>query len=241
MEKHEAGTARVVPIILHPCDWQSAPFGKLKALPHDGRPVSTFAIHHEALLQIATAIREAAAAPASSAASRQRDVSAPAVSQRRDRAERPRGTRSPVRIAKTFTQKDRDDFLEATFEFIATYFEESLSALERDHAEVETRFRRIDANAFTATVYMRGSVAAACKVRYSIDRGFAHGIAYSSDPGSDSSYNELLSLTDDRHSISLKPLGMAAYETGLDADRPMAEEEGAEYYWRLFIRALERA
>ena len=27
MERHEAGEARVIPIILRPCDWQRAPFG----------------------------------------------------------------------------------------------------------------------------------------------------------------------------------------------------------------------
>src|SRR5262249_20734840 len=32
MERHEAGTARVIPIILRPVDWHSAPFGKLQAL-----------------------------------------------------------------------------------------------------------------------------------------------------------------------------------------------------------------
>lgn len=241
MEKHEAGTARVIPVILHPCDWQSAPVGRLKALPLDGKPVSTFPNHHEALLQVATAIREVAATPTSSAAPRQRDVSGSATSQRRRRAvERPPGTRPQVRIPKSFTEKDHDDFLEDTFEFIAKYFEESLSSLEKDHAEVETRFRRIDANAFTTTVYVRGSVAAKCKVRFSLDRGFAHGIAYSNDPASESSFNELLSLTnDDGHSISLKPIGMAAFETGLDADRPMTKEEGAAYYWQLFVRPLQ--
>src|SRR5258708_3263718 len=33
-------TARVVPIILRPVDWKSAPFGHLLALPTDGHPVT---------------------------------------------------------------------------------------------------------------------------------------------------------------------------------------------------------
>ena len=40
MERHHQGTARVIPVILHPCDWQGAPFGKLLAVPTDGKPVS---------------------------------------------------------------------------------------------------------------------------------------------------------------------------------------------------------
>src|SRR5687768_12583725 len=43
LQKHNEGTARVIPVILHPCDWQSAPFGHLRATPTDGKPVSMFA------------------------------------------------------------------------------------------------------------------------------------------------------------------------------------------------------
>ncbi|MCP4655795.1 MAG: toll/interleukin-1 receptor domain-containing protein, partial [bacterium] len=40
LERHRAGTARVVPVILRPCEWRSTPLGELKALPRDGRPVT---------------------------------------------------------------------------------------------------------------------------------------------------------------------------------------------------------
>ena len=32
IERHEEGTARVIPIILRPCDWHTAPFARLQAL-----------------------------------------------------------------------------------------------------------------------------------------------------------------------------------------------------------------
>src|SRR5215469_1143805 len=41
LERHEAGDARVIPIILRPVDWHDAPFGKLQALPTDGKPVDS--------------------------------------------------------------------------------------------------------------------------------------------------------------------------------------------------------
>jgi hypothetical protein len=41
MERHEAGEARVIPIILRDVDWTGAPFSKLKALPKDGKPVTS--------------------------------------------------------------------------------------------------------------------------------------------------------------------------------------------------------
>lgn len=39
LERHRTGDARVVPLILRPCDWESSRFGKLQALPRDGKPV----------------------------------------------------------------------------------------------------------------------------------------------------------------------------------------------------------
>jgi hypothetical protein len=40
LERHERGEARVLPIILRPVHWQSAPFSKLQALPTDAHPVT---------------------------------------------------------------------------------------------------------------------------------------------------------------------------------------------------------
>jgi hypothetical protein len=39
LERHEASKARVVPIIVRKVAWYSAPFGKLQALPADGKVV----------------------------------------------------------------------------------------------------------------------------------------------------------------------------------------------------------
>lgn len=40
MERHEAGTARVVPVILKKTDLKSVPFSKLQSLPRDREPVT---------------------------------------------------------------------------------------------------------------------------------------------------------------------------------------------------------
>jgi HEAT repeat protein len=61
LEHHTQGTARIIPIILRPCDWHSAPFGKLQALPKDARPVTQWADQDEAFLNIAQGIRKAVA------------------------------------------------------------------------------------------------------------------------------------------------------------------------------------
>jgi TIR domain len=40
--RHEAGTAKVIPVIIGACDWTSAPFGKLQAIPPDNQAVATW-------------------------------------------------------------------------------------------------------------------------------------------------------------------------------------------------------
>ncbi len=40
LERHRAGTARVVPLILRPCVWRTTPLGELQALPQNGKPVT---------------------------------------------------------------------------------------------------------------------------------------------------------------------------------------------------------
>lgn len=59
MERHKAGKARVIPIILRSVDWESAPFGKLQALPTDAKPVTIWANQDEAFLDVARGIRAA--------------------------------------------------------------------------------------------------------------------------------------------------------------------------------------
>lgn len=57
MERHEAGEARVIPVILRPVDWEGAPFGKLQALPTEAKPVTSWANRDEAFVSVAQGIR----------------------------------------------------------------------------------------------------------------------------------------------------------------------------------------
>jgi hypothetical protein len=57
LERHGDGAARVVPIVVKPCDWQGAPFGRLQALPRDGRPVTSWDDPEDAWTQVARELR----------------------------------------------------------------------------------------------------------------------------------------------------------------------------------------
>ncbi len=57
MERHETGEAVVVPIIVKAYDWHSALFGKLVALPTDGKAVTSWSNRDEAWTDVAKGLR----------------------------------------------------------------------------------------------------------------------------------------------------------------------------------------
>lgn len=59
LERHSNGEARVIPIILRPCAWESAPFGKLQALPKYAWPVTKWRPRDDAFLSIIEGIKSA--------------------------------------------------------------------------------------------------------------------------------------------------------------------------------------
>ncbi|HWS83152.1 MAG TPA: TIR domain-containing protein [Ktedonobacteraceae bacterium] len=58
LKRHETGKAHVVPIILRPVYWEDTPLGILQALPTDRKPITQWSDRDEALLNVATGIRD---------------------------------------------------------------------------------------------------------------------------------------------------------------------------------------
>jgi tetratricopeptide (TPR) repeat protein len=84
LKRHEARQARVIPVIVRPCDWTNAPFSLLRALPADGRAVTIWPNHDEAWVDVTTAIRAVldtpAGVPSGGVPARHQPVPAPADS-----------------------------------------------------------------------------------------------------------------------------------------------------------------
>ena len=57
LERHERTEVVVIPVIISPTDWHSAPFGKLQALPTSGRPITTWGNRDQAWADVAAGIR----------------------------------------------------------------------------------------------------------------------------------------------------------------------------------------
>ena len=238
MERHDAGKARVLPVILRPSDWKGAPFGKLLATPTDGKPVTKWTDADEAFLVVTNDIRRAIA-----------DLGVNESSSRPTPAPRPApppGTQVPIerprssnlQIKKVFTEADRDRFLDDAFEFMANFFEASLEELRKRNADIDAAFKRIDALKFNAVVYRNGLAVARCQIRNGGSKSSMSGITYSTSE-SDNSYNESLSVEAGDQMLHLKALGMQRRQGGDDPEK-LSFEGAAEYYWALFIQRLQQ-
>jgi hypothetical protein len=57
LERHESNEARVIPIILRAVDWHRSPFGKLIALPTDGKAITSWPNEDEAFTDVVKGLR----------------------------------------------------------------------------------------------------------------------------------------------------------------------------------------
>lgn len=235
MERHVAGEAVVIPVILRACDWHHAPFGKLLATPTDGKPITQWPDRDQAFLEVARAIRGAAEmlTPKQPTVRPAVPPASPPLSIVPNHAPRS----SNLRVTKQFTERDKDTFRVETFDYIARYFENSLNELSARNSGIDGNFRRIDANQFTSVIYREGRAVARCSI-FMGARGFGGGIAYSNnDSGAGNSFNESLTVEHDDQSLFLRSSGMSMRGT---ADQKLSQEGAAELYWAMFIDPLQR-
>jgi WD40 repeat protein/GTPase SAR1 family protein/predicted MPP superfamily phosphohydrolase len=59
LERHAAGEAVVIPVVLRPVDWLNTPLAELQSLPRDNRAVTTWPNQDAAFVEIAKGIRQA--------------------------------------------------------------------------------------------------------------------------------------------------------------------------------------
>jgi len=230
LERNATKEARVIPIILRPCDWRSSPFGSLLAAPTDGRPVTKWPDPDDAFLEIVKAIRGAVGG--------KRVVQPEQPTTRSTTTAECHSPRSSnLRMRKTFTERDQDKFLDEAFEFMASFFENSVAELSSRNAGIEGSFKRIDRTKFLAAVYHDGKAQARCQIRLG---GMSGGITFSYGGNvSDNSITESLSVEIGEQALVLKPLGMQVTHSG-SRDRTLGLEGASEYYWSLFVEPLQR-
>jgi len=234
LERHEQGLARVIPVILRPCEWSRTPLAGLVAVPKDGRPITKWPDIDDAFLDIAKAIRAAVDKVCTKKPTEAGTDAVPIQPIRK--ASRPRS--SNLRLRKTFTEADHDKFREEAFEYMSQFFEESLNELKTRNSNISVAFKKITVNEFTARIYQSGDAISECRVRLDSAHGLGSSITYSSrlDMGSNA-FNESMSVEADDQSMFLKPLGFGM--SGFDRATHLTFEGASEYYWGKLIEPLQ--
>jgi hypothetical protein len=102
LEMLAEGKIIIIPIIVEVCDWLSTPFGEFKALPKDGKPISTWENKNTAFLDVIQNIRQLVAEPSTQKSSQTIPVS-PIASLRN------------YRVQKDFDSIEKMEFVEKTF------------------------------------------------------------------------------------------------------------------------------
>lgn len=241
LERAASGEARVIPVVLRPCEWLQTSLQRFMALPTDGKPITKFTDLDDAFLDVSTGIRKAlnvsgkTASPPPTRGMPKAGVS-PIPSGTLSSTSRSGPRSSNLSLKKTFSDRERDSFRDDAFDFIARFFENSITELKTRNSSVEGTFTRIDAHQFTAQLYRDGKRRCMCRIFQSSDFG-ERGIAYSSSQTMSNGFNESLGVEAGDDGLFLKATGMATYG---QEKRHLTFEGGAELYWGMFLENLQQ-
>ncbi|OPF62756.1 toll/interleukin-1 receptor domain-containing protein [Hydrogenophaga sp. H7] len=240
MKRQEDGEATVIPIIVRPCDWMSAPFGRLKALPTDGKAIAKWTSLDDAFVDVVQHLRKMLSTEKRAESPMGFKPTPTHQSPRRDAADSGHSPRMPrssnLTLPRTFTDEQRHDFVVQCFQYVQNYFEQSLVELQTRNPGVSGRLTVTSQRGFTAIVFRDGKRQAGCYIRLGSGLG-ADTIAYSgSENAQENSYNELLTIEADKHMLFFRATMGMFNRVG---DARLTDEGAAEHLWTMFISALQ--
>ena len=242
LARHAAGECRVVPVILRACDWTHSPMGKLLAVPQDGKPITSWTNPDEAFTdvvrQIRVLIKEISPSNPGRGAVAQSHRPSAAHGAAADTVistmfESVRS--SNLRLRKTFTDFEIDQFAHDGFTYIQRFFENSLAELQARNPGIQATLRRLSDTRFAASIYRDGKVASECAIGMG-DGISRNGITYSAQVSSNG-FNEMLSVSTDDQSIFFKSLMGFSRNT---RDEKLSHEGAAEAFWGKLLEPLQR-
>ncbi len=132
-------------------------------------------------------------------------------------------------------------FIKDTFEMIRTTFEQTLKKLSQQESAVEYEFNMNTATDFRAEIFLNGDSKCYCRI-WQGGMQSLNSIAYSETRRMEDSYNEVITLSDNREGLYLSALmsmGYSAFEQSLNM-KQLNKEQAANYLWRRFVAPLER-
>jgi len=225
LERHYAGEARVVPIIVEPCDWAAMPqLRRLKAIPKDGKPISEWANANTAYLDAVQEIRRIVDA-------RTAKASEPAENKFASTAQQQSVPR--YRVRRDFDEIDRSEYRDEAFAKIKDYFRRAIGEIDQIDG-LRGRFVDRGANSFGSTVINRNRQNGTAHITAYISNGvFAFSdIYYSFDENAgDTSAHGGFNVSSDEYEQFL----VATVALFANAPGRLKPSQAAEYLWSQFI------
>lgn len=237
--RQRRGTARVIPLILKPCQWKGVPIGdgetlsEFVALPKDGKAVISWSDTDTAFDNAVGAIRDMLKTST--------DFSSVTSNLRSGASFTVRPATHPVRstdllgIAAKPTDLDRDRFLRNGFASIATLFEQKLAELNVSDQRIDTDFERIDSRSFAASVYLDGKRVGQVSIWHGGDMWRnALCLSYDTATSTRNSMNDWLPVEDTSQGLAFGTRNAMSRHT----DEPLDAEGAANYFWENFLEQI---
>ena len=224
LERHRSGDARVVPIIVEPCDWTSTALRDLKALPQGGKPISDWTNENNAFLDIVKELRRVLDAEEVPRQLEQGEATVQA-------AHRQPGVRR-YRVKRDFDEIDRGDFRDAAFGIIRDYFERAAAEIDAIE-DLRGRFTSLSAVSFTCTIVNKARENGTAHITVNGRReniGFGD-ISYSfTESAPPNTANGMFTVEADEYDLYLSPMmGFRGQQERL------TPEIAAEQLWEAFL------
>lgn len=226
IERHDEGLARVVPVIIEPCDWSSMPrLRRLKAVPDDAKPVSDWANENTAYLNVVQEVRRICV-----------QEKLPSPIQSNGSPSRQSNTAARYRVKRDFDEIDRSDFRDEAFSTTKEYFRRAIEEIDTIDG-LRGRFSDGGPTTFGGTIVNGMRTRGTCHI--TVHRGGSDAsmgdIFWSfEENASRNSANGWVSVSADEYEMFLKGPGSFMHQE-LDNQTPA---QFAEYLW---LQAIEQA
>ncbi|WP_420825566.1 toll/interleukin-1 receptor domain-containing protein [Terrihabitans soli] len=219
LERAGDGSMLLVPIILEPCDWQTSPLAKFKAVPKDGNPIALWTNENLAWLDVVSEVRNAL----SSSKAPDKKAATPL-------AATPSQLR--VKIQRDFDVIDKSEFRDQAFETIRNFFKRSTDEVNTIEL-LKARFEEMSATAFTCTLVNRGKRNGESHITVHNSKGNRGEIivVHSAHAESKNSYHGSYSVNADEYQMYL-----TGYMSTDHGNGRMSGQQVADYLWTDFLR-----
>ena len=140
---------------------------------------------------------------------------------------------SNLKVARRFSELERERFMREAFDYIVAFFENSLGALESQNDHVNTNCQRVNELRFEAKVFVEGSVKSRCAIWVDSSMG-SLGLYYSANEYG--GWSKWISVGDNGYAQFLS-LVMSS-DFGNSEPTELTSKDVAELFWDELLRPL---